>query len=129
MASEAVGEYAVCKPNISGPGRVRRLRAGWLLMGVSLAWAAALMVLHTAWYVRLSLFLPALATATTLLQVTRNTCVAHALQGTFEHEDFSKTRVDDADAAASRRMARSIYRDGISIGLACAALAAASALL
>jgi hypothetical protein len=129
VASESVGDYAVCKPNISGPGRVRRLRAGWVLAVVSLVWAAALIALHTSSTWRLSLFFPTQAAATTFFQVTRNTCVAHALQGTFEHADFSKTKVDEADAAASRRVAFTIYRDGILIGLICAALAAASAFL
>jgi hypothetical protein len=128
-AGHPVAEGAVCKANFSGPGRVRRQRAGWLFVGISAAVAAALVTFHAAWYVRLVLFLPAAMAATSLLQVSRNTCVAHAAQGTFEHEDFTKTKQSDEDAAASRRVAATIYRDSVLIGAVAAAVAAASAFI
>jgi hypothetical protein len=116
-----------CRPNFSAAGRVRRQRVGWSLAAVSVVSTGALIALHTPWTVRLLVALPVMAAAVSLLQVSRHTCVAHAALGTFEHDDFSVTKQSEADAAASRRVARSIYRDAALIGLLCAALAAGTA--
>jgi hypothetical protein len=118
-----------CKPNFSAAGRARRQRIGWTLVVVSVATALVLVAMDSPWQVRLLLFLPTAAAAVTLLQVTRHTCVAHAALGTFEHDDFSTTAQSQDDAAASRRVARTIYRDSLLIGLACALLAAGAALV
>jgi hypothetical protein len=129
MQAAMVGEDAVCKPNFSGPGRVRRHRAGWALAGTTLVLGVGFVLLHTPWYIRLVLFLPAAGATTSLLQVARNTCVHHAARGTFEHEDFSATKQSAGDAAASRRVARTILRDALLVGLAVATLGAATALV
>ena len=126
-APVANASYAVCKPNFSGPGRVRRQRIGWVLAVVSVATLVALIVMHAAWSVRLLVSLPVMASAVSLLQVSRNTCIANAATGVFEHDDFSKTKVAEEDAAASRRVARTIYRDSLLLGIAAGLLAAASA--
>lgn len=117
----------VCKPNFSGPGRVRRLRFGYVMAAVAAALLVGLAVGHAGWAVRLVVFAPAAMAAVSLLQVSRNTCVAHAAKGTFEHDDFSTTPQSDDDAAASRRVAATIYRDALLIGAAAAAAAAATA--
>ena len=117
---------ATCKPNISGAGRRRRQRVGVIFVIVSLVLAAVLVALHVAWYIRLSLFFPVAAATVSLLQVRRNTCVAHAAKGTFEREDFSTTKQSEGDATASRRVAATIYRDAVLLGVAGAALAAAT---
>jgi hypothetical protein len=84
------------------------------------------MVLGVRWELRLLLGFPAMTAAISGLQVTRNTCVAHAAAGTFEHEDFSTTRADAALAEASRKVAKTIYRDGVLTGAAVALLGVAS---
>ncbi len=125
--SEAVASGAVCKPNISRAGRVRRTRFGYGAIVVALGLFAAGVGLHWAWWLRALVFLPAAMAAVSLLQVSRNTCVAHAATGMFEHDDFSTTKQRDEDAAASRRVAATIYRDAIGIGVAVAFVAAATA--
>ncbi len=90
---------------------------------VGLAWA------RVYWPYRAVVFLPAALAALGFLQVARNTCVARAAEGTFEHDDFSTTRASEEDVAASRKVARTIQRDAFLIGGATAALAMATALL
>lgn len=119
--------YAACRPNISGAGRRRRLRVGYIAAVVSLALLALFIARGSAWYLRALVFIPAGLAAVSLLQVRRNTCVARAAEGTFEHEDFSRTPAPDDDVAASRRVAAGIRRDSLLIGLACGILAAITA--
>lgn len=119
----------VCKANFSRAGRIRRQRVGIAAIVVTVGLAIVFAVLHTGWYVRALVFLPAAMAAVSLLQVTRNTCVAHAAKGNFENEDFSTTKQDEADAAASRRVAATIYRDALLIGIVVAAAAAGTAFL
>jgi hypothetical protein len=61
------------------------------------------------------------------LQARRQTCVARAAEGTFEHDDFSKTKAPDEDVRRSRAVAATVNRDALLIGLAAAVLAALSA--
>ncbi|MFT3711595.1 MAG: hypothetical protein QM817_28495 [Archangium sp.] len=124
--SEAIMEGAACRANFSGAGRRRRRTISLVLSVVSVALFVTFMVLGVAWEWRLLVALPAMSAAISGLQVTRNTCVAHAATGTFEHEDFSTTKVDAALAEASRKVAKTIYRDGVLTGAAVALLAAAS---
>jgi hypothetical protein len=53
----------------------------------------------------------------------------HAATGTIEGEDLRRKRVEEEFAAASRRVAASIWRDGILGAIAVAALSAATALV
>lgn len=122
-----MAEGQVCKPNISKAGRVRRTRVGIGAIVFAVGLAVALAVLHTGWYLRALVFLPAAMAAVSLLQVSRNTCVAHAATGMFEHDDFTTTKQDEADAAASKKVAATIYRDAVLIGALAAGLAAATA--
>jgi hypothetical protein len=123
----ATAPATVCKPNFSRAGRIRRQRVGIAGIVITVGLGIVFAALHTGWYVRSLVFVPAAMAAVTLLQVTRNTCVAHAAKGNFENEDFSTTKQDDADAAASRRVAATIYRDAILIGIVVAAVASATA--
>jgi len=89
----------------------------------------AVMALDAAWPWRLLVALPAGMAFVSGLQVRRNTCVAHAATGVFENEDMTTTKVDEEFAAASRRVASTIWRDSL-IGMTLvAALAAATAFL
>jgi hypothetical protein len=118
-----------CRPNISPAGKRRRSRIGYLAVALSLGLAGVLVALRTPWYARLPVGLPAALAAVAFLQVRRNTCIARAAEGTFEHDDFSKTPAPPDEVAASRRVAAGIRRDSALIGLLCAAVAAASALV
>jgi hypothetical protein len=118
-----------CRPNISPAGRRRRQRVGYAALGVSIVMVAALAAAHAAWYWRALLFVPSSLSAIAFLQARRNTCIARASEGTFEHDDFSKTKAADDDAAASRHVASGIRRDATLIGLVCGALFAATALV
>ncbi len=120
---------ATCRPNFSAAGRRRRTRIAVVLGIVTLATLAGVVVAGAAWAVRLVVGLPAAATLVTALQVTRHTCVAHAATGSIEGEDFSLAAADAAHAAASRRVARTIWRDALVGGALVAALAAATSLL
>jgi hypothetical protein len=117
----------VCKPNISAAGRRRRIAFGWITSVLGIGLATLALALHWHWYLRATLFFPAALAATGFLQAKRNTCVARAREGTFENDDFSTTKAADDDVAASRKVATSIQRDALLIGLATAAVAAASA--
>ncbi len=119
--------YAACRPNISGAGRRRRSRIGYIATVISLGLLAFFIARGTAWYLRALIFLPAGLAAISLLQVRRNTCVARAAEGTFEHEDFSRTPAPDDEVAASRRVAAGIRRDSLLIAFASALLAAITA--
>jgi len=125
--SDNAASYAACRPNISGAGRRRRLRIGYVATVVSLGLLALFVARGSAWYVRALIFLPAGLAAVSLLQVRRNTCIARAAEGTFEHEDFSRTPAPADDVAASRRVAAGIRRDSLLIALASAILAAITA--
>ena len=127
MQPEAAG--ASCRPNISPAGRRRRRRVGYVAAVASLLLLVALIAVHASWYWRLLVFLPSSLTAVAFLQVRRQTCIARAAEGTFEHDDFSKTKAPDDEVAASRRVAGGIRRDSTLIGLACALLAVATAWL
>jgi hypothetical protein len=124
-----VVEGAVCKPNISAAGRKRRILFGWISAALGIGLVALAIGLHWHWYLRATLFFPAALAATGFLQARRNTCVAHAMKGTFEHEDFTATKAPDDEVAASRKVARTIQRDAVLIGLASAAFGAATAFL
>jgi len=119
--------YAACRPNISGAGRRRRLRIGYIATLVSLGLLALFIARGSAWYLRALVFVPAGLAAVSLLQVRRNTCIARAAEGTFEHEDFSRTPAPADDVAASRSVAAGIRRDSLLIALASAMLAAITA--
>jgi hypothetical protein len=122
--SEAVlvAEGASCRPNISPAGVRRRVRFGVWNIAVAVALVAALVVLRAPWYAGLAAFVPAAFAAVGLLQARRKTCVSRAGEGTFEHDDFSKTPAAEADVRASRAVAATITRDAILVGLAAAAL-------
>jgi hypothetical protein len=119
-----IAEGAACRANISGPGRRRRTQFA-VVLGVITAGGLVAMVLgHVSWPWRLLLGLPAAASVLSGLQVRRNTCVAHAATGSFEHEDFSTTKVEAQFAEASRKVAATITRDAVIVGAVFAVLAA-----
>jgi hypothetical protein len=126
---EGGAAYAACRPNISGAGRRRRTQIGYLAVMISVLLFGLSLAMHAAWYWRALLCLPAALAAVSFLQVRRNTCIARAAEGMFEHDDFSRTKAPDEDVAASRRVASTIRRDAALIGLAVGVLAALTALV
>lgn len=122
-------EGQVCKANISPRGRRLRLRAGYVGATVSAALLGAGVALHWPWYVRALAAAPAALSAFGFFQARRNTCVARADEGMFEHDDFSKTKADEADVAASRKVAKGIRRDVALVAGTVAVLAIGSALI
>ena len=124
-----MSEAVACKPNFSASGRRRRRRVGYAGAILTVAMMVAFAVLHTAWYWRTSVAVPASMAAFGWLQATRNTCVAHAARGTFEQDDFSATKADDADVAASRKVAATIRRDALIVAVLSAAIGVGAAFL
>jgi hypothetical protein len=118
-----------CRPNYSAAGRRRRKQIALFFAAASAAFIVLLTGVGAPWYARLLIFFPGSAAAGSFLQVKRNTCVARARAGVFEHEDFSVTAASDADATTSRRVAATIRRDAILFGVALALVAAAAAVL
>jgi hypothetical protein len=117
-----------CTPNISGSGRRRRRNVGYAAAGLAAILAAAFVVAHVEWYVRIVVFVPAAMAAVGFLQASRNTCLAHASKGTIEQEDFSTTKASEEEVAASRLVAAGIRRDSLLIGAAAAMVAVATSL-
>ncbi len=117
---------SACEPNISDAGVVRRLRLGWIGVALTLAFIVGAVATDLAWYWRLLAFVPAVVSASGFLQALRRTCIARAKEGTFEHDDFSKTAAVDEQVIASRKVAAGIRRDVTIIGIGCALLAAAT---
>jgi hypothetical protein len=126
---EGQATYAVCRPNISGAGRRRRTRIGYLAVMITLLLLGVFLATGAPWYWRALIAVPAGLAAISLLQVRRNTCIARAAEGTFEHEDFSRTKAPDDEVAASRRVSAGIRRDSALIALASAVVAALTALV
>src|SRR5262245_17110879 len=129
IVSGMTDDAAPCTPNISPAGERRRLRIGFQSAGMSVAIAAAGMVFRAPWAVRAAVFLPATISAIGFLQVSRNTCVLRAAEGTIEHDDFTTEKAPADEVAISRRVAKGIWRDALLIGAAAGALAAATALV
>ncbi len=102
------------------------MNIGYASAAASVAMLGASVALHWPGYVRALVFFPAALSATCFLQAMRNTCVARAMEGTFEHDDFSKTPAPADEVAASRRVARTIQRDALVIGVVSAAIGYAS---
>lgn len=127
-APSTLDEGVSCRPNISEAGRKRRKRFGrlWALAGV--VGLGICVALRAPWYWRALLAVPAGLSAVGFLQGYRGTCLARAGEGTFEHDDFSKTRAAEADAVRSRLAAASIARDTFILAILCGVGAAATVL-
>jgi hypothetical protein len=127
--SETVDEGAMCRPNFSAAGRKRRTLVAQIAGALAVVLLVSLVAVDAWWPLRLLVALPAGAAFVSGLQVRRNTCVAHAATGSFENEDMTLTKVDEAFAAASRRVASTIWRDSVLGMIVVAALSAATAFL
>ena len=129
QVADLIASGKSCAPNISAAGRRRRRRFAGICIIAGVAALVVSVATGAPWYCRVFLAIPGALAAIGLLQARRGTCVARAAEGTFEHDDFSKTKVSAAQAARSRRAAAVITRDTVLIGILCGGLAAATALL
>jgi hypothetical protein len=109
---------SLCKPNISGAGIRRRAQLGAVSAVVAVGLAMTIIAVRARWAWCLTVFVPATLAAVNFLQAGRKTCVARAAEGTFEHEDFSRTPAAEDDATRSRELATKITRDSMLIGFA-----------
>jgi hypothetical protein len=87
--------------------------------------------LGSPWWVRLlSVLLPALVASAAHFEARSNVCVLRAAQGTFEHDDRSRTTMQASLMPAIRRVATSVIVKGVVAGfVASVALTALSLLL
>jgi hypothetical protein len=122
MGEGVIEEPAVCQPNISPSGIRQRQRFAAINAGAAALVAGGLVVTHARWLWSLVVFLPAALAGVGFLQASRKTCVARAAEGTFEHDDFSKTPAVPEAVQRSRKVAAGINRDSALIGLAAVAL-------
>lgn len=124
----ATGTATACRANIGASGHRLRTTASALIFVVAAALLGWMVAAHVPAPWRLLLFFPVALGSVVGLQARRHTCVAMAVKGVLENEDFSTTPVEEEFARASRRVAATILRDGVLIGIAGALLGAATAL-
>jgi hypothetical protein len=122
MSVTVMPDGSQCRPNISRSGVRRRYQFGAIGAAITVALAVGMAVARVRWFWCLIVFVPAAGAAVSLLQAVRKTCVARAAEGTFEHEDFSKTPAAEDDAIRSREVAAKISRDSMIIGVVAVAL-------
>jgi hypothetical protein len=113
-----VADGPACAPNMSPGARAVRARIAWLSSIVALAAIAVTVALGSPWYVRwLSVLLPALVAASSYFEAKSNVCVLRAAQGTFEHDDRSRTPMASSLMPEIRRVATSVIAKGVATGL------------
>ncbi len=115
--SSSASAGAMCVPNISAAGRKRRTRFSIVMGVVATVWLLVSVAMHASPQMRAVAGLFVAASVATYLQVTRNTCVAHARAGTIEHDDFSTTAAPTDQNEASKKVANTILRDGALAGI------------
>jgi hypothetical protein len=107
-----------CRPNISRAGIRRRIAIGGVGSALTALLMASLVAARARWFWSVTVFVPAFVAAIGFLQAGRKTCVARAAEGTFEHDDFSKTPAPEGDVVRSREVAAGIMRHSVLIGVA-----------
>lgn len=120
------GEFCT---NLSSQGRRMRTRASYVGFAICVVTFAALVGSGASGPTRLLVGLPVMGTMVTWLQVRRHTCVRLAGTGQREIEGGGLEKVDTAIAEASKRVARTIYRDASFVGIAAALVSAATVLV
>ena len=124
-----MSEAAVaCRPNINAQGRARRRALAWIGSSFSMLMLAIFVEVGASGAVRTLVALPAMVAAAGFLQARRNTCVALAATGQREG-DTGLESVTAEESTASRRMAGTIVRDTVLVGLGAALIGVASAII
>jgi hypothetical protein len=122
MSATVMRDGSLCPPNISEAGVRRRMRFGAISTVLTVVLAGCVILTRARWFWSAAVFVPAYVAAIGFLQAGRRTCVARAAEGTFEHEDFSKTPAAEDNAARSREVATTIMRDSLLISVGVVAL-------
>jgi hypothetical protein len=126
----AIPEGAACAPNMSSGARAVRTRAALLASVAALIAIVLTTALGSPWWVRwLSVVVPALVAASAYFEARSNVCVLRAAQGTFEHDDRSRTSMEESLLPAIRRVAGSVIVKGVATGLAASIAITALSLL
>jgi len=129
MATELY-EGAACAPNMSAGARAVRMRVA---QGAAVAAVVALVAataLGAPWWARgLAVLVPALVASSAYFEARSNVCVLRAAEGTFEHDDRSRSAMQAALLPAIRRVATSVIAKGVATAVAASVAAAASSLI
>jgi hypothetical protein len=115
---------------MSAKARRLRVRVAYAAAVVALLALVVAMLLDAAWWVRWLVTLgPALVAAAAYFEVRSNVCVLRAAEGTFEHDDRSRTPMEATVLPAIRRVAASVLGKSLVTGVATSALATGATLL
>lgn len=129
MASP-VPEGAACAPNMSRRARALRVRAAWASSVATVIAFVVATALGWAWWARgLSVLVPALVASASYFEARSNVCVLRAAEGTFEHDDRSRTAMEASLLPAIRRVAGSVIIKGVAVALALSVVLTALSLL
>jgi hypothetical protein len=123
-------EGAVCAPNMSAGARAVRVRVARGAAVVAVAALVVAVVAGAAWWVRfVAVLVPALVASSAYFEARSNVCVLRAAEGTFEHDDRSRTPMEATVLPAIRRAATSVVAKGASTAVAASAVAVLLSLL
>jgi hypothetical protein len=111
-----------CIPNIGPAERRKRLRFGFLLLGIGVVLAAVLLSTGAARAWRLVVLLPLWSAAVGFVQVRDKTCVRLAAQNQRNMDDGPQTITDPAELAQVRRQARRVHIQSFVLAAAATAL-------
>jgi hypothetical protein len=113
-----VFDGAACAPNMSPRARALRARIAWQSSVLGLVALGVTVALGAPWWVRwLSVLVPALVAASAYFEARSSVCVLRAAQGTFEHDDRSRTAMQASLMPAIRSVATSVIAKGVATGL------------
>jgi hypothetical protein len=123
-------EGAVCAPNMSAGARAVRVRVARGAAVVAVAALVVAVVAGAAWWVRfVAVLVPALVASSAYFEARSDVCVLRAAEGTFEHDDRSRTPMEATVLPAIRRAATSVVAKGASTAVAASAVAVLLSLL
>ena len=115
---------------MSAGARAVRMRVA---QGAAVAAVVALVAataLGAPWWARgLAVLVPALVASSAYFEARSNVCVLRAAEGTFEHDDRSRSAMQAALLPAIRRVATSVIAKGVATAVAASVAAAASSLI
>jgi hypothetical protein len=123
-------EGAVCAPNMSAGARAVRMRVARAAAVFAVGALVVVALLHLAWWARLiAVLVPALVASAAYFEARSNVCVLRAAEGTFEHDDRSRTPMEATVLPAIRRAATSVIAKGVTTAVAASGVAVCLSLL
>lgn len=119
----ALSEGAACAPNMSPGARAVRTRVAQRAAIASVLALGVTVAVGSPWWLRgLAVLVPALVASSAYFEARSNVCVLRAAQGTFEHDDRSRTRMDGTLLPAIRRAATSVIVKGVATAVTASAV-------